>query len=58
MTNNEVEGYIEAKYSNYGLISFIGNIYEPNNSEVNAIDFRYIPEENMQLNMKLENTLE
>ncbi len=57
MTNNEVEGYIEAKYSNYGLISFIGNIYEPNNSEVNAIDFRYIPEENMQLNMKLENTL-
>jgi hypothetical protein len=54
INNSEVIWYIEIKYSDYGLNSITWNIFEPESSTVNNIDFQYIAQEEFKLNMNLE----
>lgn len=58
INTREVEGKITISYSAYGIISMIGEVFEPGNSSVNTIKFSYIPRDILHLEMKLENEFE
>lgn len=54
LDKNNAKGSIDIRYSEYGLISIMADIYDPENKDINHITFSYLPQETLSFHMKTE----
>lgn len=54
LDKNNVKGSIDIRYSEYGLISIMADIYDPENKDINHIKFSYLPQKALSFHMKTE----